>query len=135
MKQKRVIVTTLHEDEQYAAQQVLRVEEQGEGLVVGLIDEPEIENLRNAGLLVEELPDRDTLAREGFHIASNLEAYIGPLPPTPGAVEIAAMVGTSRTRHPRGGHHPGERQGLRRSVPGDRAGRAARLPVPARPSR
>jgi serine protease AprX len=87
---KRVVVTTLHEDEQSLAQSILRVLEQGEGLVVGDVDDEGLERLRDAGLLVEEVHRPESLRRSGFIVSSTLEVYSGGLPKAPAEVELAA---------------------------------------------
>lgn len=56
MAKRRVLIYTLHEGEQYAAQQALAVETATEGMVIGTADEAVVAQLETQGLLVEELP-------------------------------------------------------------------------------
>ena len=63
---RRVIVTTLHEEEAAAAASSCTVQEQGDGVIVGLAAPAAIDALRARGILVEELPDADWLEAAGF---------------------------------------------------------------------
>jgi len=87
---KKVIVTTLHEDEQLlAGSRLTQTVQSDDGLVEGLASDDVINELRAAGLLVEVLPELADIAKAGFTLQSNLRAVNGPLPRTPGLLELA----------------------------------------------
>lgn len=89
---RRVVVTTLHEEEAAAAASSCTVQEQGDGVIVGLAAPAAIDALRARGILVEELPDEHWLEAAGFTVTGGggggLESFSGPLPP-PGTVLLA----------------------------------------------
>lgn len=88
---KRVIVTTLHEDEQaLAGSRLQQTVQSDDGLVEGLASEDAITEMKAAGLLVEELPALSDIAKAGFTLQSNLRAVNGSLPSTPSLLELAA---------------------------------------------
>jgi serine protease AprX len=88
---KKVIVTTLHEDEQLlAGSRLQQTVLSDDGLVEGLASDHAIAEMRAAGLLVEELPGPSDMAKAGFTLQSSLRAVSGPLPRTPGLLELAA---------------------------------------------
>lgn len=91
MAQKRVTLTMLRDDEEATARSFLRGARQpGPGLLVGWIEDADIDKLRSQGILVEELPQRAALEQAGFVVPSPFEATSAPLPETPVTVEIAA---------------------------------------------
>lgn len=96
MAKTRVIAYFMHEYEEAAAVRALGSAQATESFVMGELDEANIESLRNEGLIVQKLPDRQAAMREVSGIQAHtrgVEAgFAGPAPEVAFDQAVPALI-------------------------------------------